>query len=181
MDASIISEMMFCGAPIVWIAAFAATAYMFNRKGYGSLWMLVPAFIFGPLALLVSLLMPIDQDGREEMRKEKERNARKGVEHMIRYGLLRRCPHCDEAIQPKDVSCVHCGKQVEPIAGLPSKPTDTRALLSTVSGILLVFCPIILALVKSDDLGLVLAGGALVGFIGLVTTNFPGKSGHMPQ
>lgn len=134
-----------------WLPILMATMAIFEKKGYHSGWMIVPAFIFGPLALLVALIMPIDQEGREEMRRVKEAQLKRFEEYQAKA-----------AIQ-KDVAALKNGP----------KNSDT---VSIISGVALVFGPILMVLFQSSDLAGIFALASAAGFIGLVVSNLPMKA-----
>ena len=137
-------------SPVLWLASIIATMVIFRKKGYGSLWMIVPALLFGPLALFAALIMPIDHEGREQMRKANEEFYKRLAEQQAREAARREASKIIEA--PKN-----------------------NETLSVVSGLALVFGPILTVLFQSSDMGAFFGLSSIAGLVGLVYSNWPKK------
>lgn len=157
-----------------------ATVSIFHRKGYGSLWMLVPALIFGPLALLISLIMPIDPEGQRQIREQKESDRKAMVEHWVAAGAMRLCPHCGQGISPRASTCRYCRGEVEPTAVQESQGfTDVRSIddAPVFWPILFIACLVISPFMQSPVWAITTGFLSIIGFVGMVIVNIPSGNG----
>lgn len=79
---------------IGWLVTAGVAASIASSKGRGGCAWFGLGFLFGPIAVLLALILPADQ-GEIERRR-------------VTAGTAIRCRHCQELVSPKATRCPHC-------------------------------------------------------------------------
>lgn len=100
-------------AAFLWIAAIGWAVTAAGEKGLSIGGWVVAVLVFGPFALLVLLLWPVDEMAREEK--------------LVQFQALKRCAECATACSPKARICRACGHGftvTAPSSSPPVPPPD---------------------------------------------------------
>jgi hypothetical protein len=73
------------------------------RKGYPPIWGVILGILLGPIGLLVGLLLPLTQSGREQAELEREINLDR-----VHEKRLKPCPQCGRDVAFTCLVCPRC-------------------------------------------------------------------------
>ncbi|MEF3696432.1 zinc ribbon domain-containing protein [Desulfolutivibrio sp.] len=77
---------------VLWIGCGIAAAVVASNKGMNTAGWFVLGFFFGPIALIVALVLPKAGAGAGE----------------------KKCPYCAEYVKREAIICKHCGRNIAP-------------------------------------------------------------------
>jgi len=86
-------------AALIWFGCLIATPMIAAGKGQSGCGWFILAFLFGPLALLVAVVLPSRPDYVEQLSLDR--------------GELRTCPQCAESVRVAAIKCRYCGAQLD--------------------------------------------------------------------
>lgn len=86
---------------IGWIILAFVTSYAAGTRGRGTGNWFVAALFLGPIALLVLLVVPADDQAL--------------LDRQLKTGNLRKCPRCAEAVKAEAQACRFCGHELPPL------------------------------------------------------------------
>ena len=89
---------------IAWLVVAFIGANVASARGRGSGSWFLMTLIFGPLAILLLALFPVDRDALA---------ARK-----VENSLMQWCPFCSRAIATNAIKCCHCHSVIHPLANV---------------------------------------------------------------
>lgn len=93
---------------VIWLSISIAASVIMQKKGRSGIGGFVLGFCFGPIGLLLTLILSIDQNGLERQ--------------ALTSGESRKCPACAEIIRTEASKCRYCGTNV------PTLPKDESFL-----------------------------------------------------